>query len=177
MHEDYRDEKVKELRDQLTRFAPKTKKVEQAALTEKLYGEVESSRSYAFDYCCFRITNYRPEAPTRHSIASADLKHDLRLLIEDLSDSADISVSEVREPVHTVDELSKKFKVSTKTISRWRDAGLVSRRLLFGGRKRVGFLQSSVDQFVAKNRGKIKRGERFSQLSEDEKSEVGNCID
>ena len=26
MHEDYRDEKVKELRDQLTRFAPKTKK-------------------------------------------------------------------------------------------------------------------------------------------------------
>ena len=172
MHEDYRDEKVKELRDQLTRFAPKTKKVEQAALTEKLYGEVESDRSYAFDYCCFRITNYRPEVPTRHSIASADLKHDLRLLIEDLSDSADVSISEVREPVHTVDELSKKFKVSTKTISRWRDAGLVSRRLLFGGRKRVGFLQSSVDQFVAKNRGKIKRGERFSQLSEDEKSEM-----
>jgi RNA polymerase primary sigma factor/RNA polymerase sigma factor len=172
MHEDYRDEKIKELRDQLTRFAPKAKKVEQATLTEKLYGEVESDRSYAFDYCCFRITNYRPEVPTRHSIASADLKHDLRLLIEDLSDSADIAVSEVREPVHTVDELSRKFKVSTKTISRWRDAGLVSRRMLFGGRKRVGFLQSSVDQFVARNRGKIKRGERFSQLSEDEKSEM-----
>ena len=50
MHEDYRDEKIKELRDQLTRFAPKTKKVEQAALTEKLYGEVESDRSYAFLY-------------------------------------------------------------------------------------------------------------------------------
>ena len=74
--------------------------------------------------------------------------------------------------MHTVDELSRKFKVSTKTISRWRDAGLVSRRMLFGGRKRVGFLQSSVDQFVARNRGKIKRGERFSQLSEDEKSEM-----
>lgn len=172
MHEDYRDEKIKELRDQLTRFAPKTKKVEQAVLAEKLYCEVDSDRSYAFDYCCFRITNYRPEVPTRHSIASADLKHDLRLLIEDLSDSSDISVSEVMEPVHTVDELSKKFRVSTKTISRWRDAGLVSRRMLFGGRKRVGFLQSSVDQFVAKNRGKIKRGERFTQLSEDEKSEM-----
>ena len=172
MHEDYRDEKIKELRDQLTRFAPKAKKVEQSTLTEKLYGEIEPDRSYAFDYCCFRITNYRPEAPTRHSIASADLKHDLRLLIEDLSDSADIAVSEVGEPVHTVDELSRKFKVSTKTISRWRDAGLVSRRMLFGGRKRVGFLQSSVDQFVARNRGKIKRGERFSQLSEDEKSEM-----
>ncbi len=172
MHEDYRDAKIKELRDQLTRFAPQTKKIEQAGLTEKLYGEIEPDRTYAFDYVCFRITNYRPETPSRHSIASADLKHDLRLLIEDLSDSADVAVVDLVEPVHTVDDLSKMFSVSTKTISRWRDAGLVSRRLLFGGRKRVGFLHSSVERFVANNRDKIRRGERFSQLSDDEKSEM-----
>ncbi|MEE2938017.1 MAG: sigma-70 family RNA polymerase sigma factor [Planctomycetota bacterium] len=172
MHEEYRDSKIKELRGQLTRFAPKGKKVEQAALAEKLYSEIEPDRSYAFDYLCFRITNYRPETPSRHNIASADLKHDLRLLIEDLSDSADVAVTEVAEPVHTVDELSKLFSVSTKTISRWRDAGLVSRRLLFAGRKRVGFLHSSVERFVSQNRDKIRRGERFSQLSEDEKSEM-----
>jgi RNA polymerase primary sigma factor/RNA polymerase sigma factor len=172
MHEEYRDSKIKELRCQLTRFAPKGKKVEQAALAENLYSEIEPDRSYAFDYLCFRITNYRPETPSRHNIASADLKHDLRLLIEDLSDSADVAVTEVSEPVHTVDELSKLFSVSTKTISRWRDAGLVSRRLLFAGRKRVGFLHSSVERFVSQNRDKIRRGERFSQLSEDEKSEM-----
>jgi RNA polymerase sigma factor (sigma-70 family) len=172
MHEEYRDSKIKELRCQLTRFAPKGKKVEQAALAEKLYSEIEPDRSYAFDYLCFRITNYRPETPSRHNIASAHLKHDLRLLIEDLSDSADVAVTEVAEPVHTVDELSKLFSVSTKTISRWRDAGLVSRRLLFAGRKRVGFLHSSVERFVSQNRDKIRRGERFSQLSEDEKSEM-----
>ncbi len=172
MHEDYRDGKIKELRDQLTRFAPKAKKIEQAALAEKLYSEVEADRSYAFDYLCFRVTNYRPEQPSRVSVASSDLKHDLRLLIEDLSDSADLAITELSEPVHTVDELSKMFSVSTKTISRWRDAGLVSRRLLFGGRKRVGFLHSSVERFVGSNRDKIRRGERFSQLSEDEKSEI-----
>ena len=32
------------------------------------------------------------------------------------------------------------FNVSTKTISRWRQQGLVSRRFVFDGRKRVGFL-------------------------------------
>ena len=172
MHEEYRDEKIKELRDQLTRFAPKAKKVEQAALAEKLYAEIESDRTYAFDYLCFRVTNYRPDKPSRHSIAAPDLKHDLRLLIEDLSDSADIAITEVPEPVHTVEELSKMFNVSTKTISRWRTSGLVSRRLLFGGRKRVGFLHSSVERFVNDNRDKIRRGERFSQLSDDEKSEM-----
>jgi RNA polymerase sigma factor (sigma-70 family) len=172
MHEDYRDAKIKELRDQLTRFAPKGKKIEQASFAEKLYVEIEPDRPYAFDYLCFRITNYRPETASRHSIASADLKHDLRLLIEDLSDSANVAVAEVAEPVHTVDELSKMFRVSTKTISRWRDSGLVSRRLLFGGRKRVGFLHSSVERFVSNNRDKIRRGERFSQLTDDEKSEM-----
>ncbi len=172
MHEDYRDAKIKELRDQLTRFAPKAKKVEQVNLAEKLYGEIDVDRPYAFDYVCFRITNYRPETPSRCSISSANLKHDLRLLIEDLSDSADIAVAEIPEQVHTVEELSRMFSVSTKTISRWRDSGLVSRRLLFGGRKRVGFLQSSVDRFVSSNRDKIRRGERFSQLSDDEKSEI-----
>ena len=172
MHADYRDTKMKELRDQLSRFAPKKKKLEQAALAEKLFVEIEDDRSYAFDYVCFRITNYRPETPSRHNIASADLKHDLRLLIEDLSDSADVAVTEVPEQVHTVEELSKMFSVSTKTISRWRDAGLVSRRMLFGGRKRVGFLHSSVERFVSNNRDKIRRGERFSQLTEDEKSEM-----
>ncbi len=53
----------------------------------------------------------------------------------------------------TVEELSQLFKVSTKTISRWRQQGLVSRRFVFDGRKRVGFLKSSVDTFVARNDG------------------------
>ena len=172
MHEEYRDEKLKDLRTQLCRFTPKAKRIEQAALAEKVYTEIEDERTYSFDYVCFRITNYRPEKASRHNIEPANLKHDLRLLIEDLTDSADVSIADFSEPVHTVDDLSKLFSVSTKTISRWRDAGLVSRRLLFGSRKRVGFLHSSVESFVANNREKIRRGERFSQLSEDEKSEM-----
>ena len=172
MHQDYRDAKIKELRDQQTRFAPKQKKIEQAALAEKLMSEVMEDRTYSFDYVCFRVTNYRPDNASRHNVASSDLKHDLRLLIEDLSDSSDIAVEEVAEQVHTVEELSKMFHVATKTISRWRRSGLVSRKLIFDGRKRVGFLHSSVDHFISNHRDKVRRGERFSQLSEDEKSEI-----
>lgn len=171
MHDNYRDAKIKDLRDQL-RFNQKTKLIEQAAAAETLLSEIEDDRNYAYDFLCFRITNYRSDRSSRHNIASADLTHDLRLLIEDLSELADLSVEEIAEQVHTVQDLSRQFNVSTKTISRWREAGLVSRRLLFGGRKRVGFLNSSVEQFVSRNKAKIQRGERFSQLSEDEKSEI-----
>lgn len=172
MHTDYRDEKIKELRDQLTRFAPQAKKVAQAAAAESLLGEIEDDRHYAADYLTFRITNFRPESSTRHNIASGDVRHDLRLLIEDLSESADLSVEDLPERVHTVADLSKMFHVSTKTISRWRESGLVARKLNFGARKRVGFLHSSVERFAASNRDKVRRGERFSQLSEDEKGEI-----
>jgi len=76
------------------------------------------------------------------------------------------------ERVLTVEELSKLFKVSTKTISRWRQQGLVSRRFVFDGRKRVGFLQSSVDRFVAGNEDCVHRGSRFSQLSDHEREMI-----
>ncbi len=172
MHEHYRDSKLKELRDQLVRFAPKAQKVEQAARAEQLLGEIEADRSYAYDYLCYRITNYRPQEASRHTLAAADAISDLRQLVEDLSESAAVSVTEVDEPVHSVEDLSRMFNVSTKTINRWRDAGLIGRKFLFGNRRRVGFLHSTVERFTAGNRERIRRGERFSQVSEDEKGEM-----
>jgi RNA polymerase sigma factor (sigma-70 family) len=171
MNQEYRHDGLKELRTQL-RFAPRIKKLEQALRAETLLSEIESTRQYSLDYLCYRITDYRPEQASRQTIAGTDVVHDLRLFIEDVTDDADIGIDEAGEPVHTVDQLSRNLNVSTKTISRWRDQGLVSRRFIVDGRKRVGFLQSSVDRFVASNRERVKRGERFSQLSDDERGEI-----
>jgi RNA polymerase primary sigma factor/RNA polymerase sigma factor len=99
-------------------------------------------------------------------------RHDLRLFVEDVSDAADLHFDEAGEPVHTVDDLSRLFNVSTKTIARWRDQGLVGRRFLVAGKKRVGFLKSSVDRFVAKNRERIARGEKFSQVTPEEREQI-----
>jgi len=99
---------------------------------------------------CYRIADYRPQTAAGVVVPGKDVVHDLRLFVEDVSDSANVHAEDAGEPVHTVDELSKMFNVSTKTISRWREQGLVSRRFVFDGkRKRVGFLRSSVDRFVA----------------------------
>jgi len=172
MHQDYRDEKISQLRDQLGRFAPRAKQLQHAARAEALLNEIEPKRKYAYDFLCFRVTEYRPEQPTRHTIAGVDARHDLRFLIEDLSEAAELSVEEAGEPVHSVEDLSRMFNVSTKTISRWRDQGLVSRVWMVEGRRRVGFLHSSVERFVELNRNKVQRGKQFSQLTEDEKGEI-----
>ena len=72
------------------------------------------------------------------------------------------------EEVLSIEDLAQQFNVSTKTISRWRDHGLVAQRVVINGRKRVGFLTSAVDRFVHENPARIRRGSRFSQLSGDE---------
>ena len=92
-------------------------------------------------------------------------------MVEDLSDAVALNAEAVGEQVFTVDELAKQFNVSTKTISRWRALGLVSRRLVFDGRKRVGFLRSSVDRFVKNNPVRVERGAKFSQLTDEQRAD------
>ncbi|MCP4774803.1 MAG: RNA polymerase subunit sigma-70, partial [Planctomycetaceae bacterium] len=173
MHSDYKCDSIRDLRDQQVRFAPRDKKIEQVDCAEKLLRDIQLDRDYNFEFVCFRITGFRPEKSAIVKIKGENLRHDLHCFIEDLSDSANVSAEEFGQPVHTVDDLSKMFNVSTKTISRWRQQGLVSRKFIFnGGRRRVGFLHTSVDQFIKRNRQKVKRGARFSQLRKTDKDEI-----
>jgi RNA polymerase primary sigma factor len=172
MHTGYKSSIVKQLRDQQVRFAPRDKKLAQVDRAEQLLTEIDPERTYSYEYLCFRITEYRPDSSTNQNVSGEQAKHDLRLFVEDVSDSANVRVEDVPEPVHTVEDLSKLFNVSTKTISRWREQGLVSRRFIFDGRKRVGFLNSSVERFVSNNRDRVERGERFSQLTDRERAEI-----
>jgi len=172
MHAEYRSFVVRQLRDQQVRYAPREKKLEQVNRAERLLGEIVPEREYTYEYLCFRITGYRPDANPQLIVRGEDVQHDLRMFIEDVSDAANLRIEDAGESVHTVEELSGLFHVSTKTIARWRQQGLVSRRFLFDRRKRVGFLQSSVEQFVANNVERVRRGERFSQLTERERGEI-----
>lgn len=170
MHTDYQNPGIRELRDQQVRFAPREKKIEQADRAEQLLGELEPSKVYPYDYVCYRVTDFRPDSYPSLKVTGQEAIHDLRLLIEDLTDVVDLKADAAEEPVLTVEEVSKRFNVSTKTVSRWRQMGLVSRRFLFDGRKRVGFLESSVEQFVKQHGDRVKRGSRFSQLDDEERA-------
>jgi RNA polymerase primary sigma factor/RNA polymerase sigma factor len=172
MQREYLSPTICDLCDQQIRFAPRPKKLQQVEAAERLIGEVDPDKTYPYEYVCFRITGFRPEGSPPAKIQGTDLLHDLRLFVEDLSDSADMAADNIGEQVLTVEELAKQFNVSTKTISRWRELGLVSRRLVFDGRKRVGFLRSSVDRFVKNNHERVARGARFSQLTDEQRQDI-----
>lgn len=170
---EYTSNALRQLRDQQVRFATREVKIEQVERAENLLNEIDPDRTYSYEYLRYRITDYRPETEGIGDTMSGDeAHHDLRLFVEDVSEAANLKAEEAGEPILTIDDLSEMFNVSTKTISRWRNKGLVSRRFIVDGRKRVGFLSSSVDRFVKGNRDRVARGEKFSQLSESEKADI-----
>ncbi len=176
MHQDYKNPVIRWLRDrQLTALSReeilREDVVQQIEAAERFIVGLKADENYAAAQVVSQIIGQSlPEAGNR-KIASADLLHDIRLFVEDLSDAVAINAEAVGEPVFTVDELAKQFNVSTKTISRWRALGLVSRRLVFDGRKRVGFLRSSVDRFVKNNPIRVERGAKFSQLTDEQRAD------
>ena len=168
----FRHPAMKQFTDQQVRFAPQERKLEQLNRAESLLDEIESGREYPYQYVCFRITEYRPDAYPDLVLEGDDLTHDLLLFIEELSASANIPLADAGEPVLTVEQVSQQYNISTKTVNRWRERGLVSRRFLVEGRKRVGFLLSSVERFVSAHASEVNRGSKFSQLSDEEKDEI-----
>lgn len=172
MSANFKHPALKQLTEQQSRYAPIEKRLEQMNRAEKLLAQVESGQSYRYQDLSEQLTGYRSEKYPDLSIDGDDLLHDLPLFVEGLSASSKLPVEQAGEPVFTVNDLSEKYNVSTKTVDRWRKRGLVSRRFLFGNRSRVGFLSSSVDRFVNENESEIHRSSRFSQISDAEKQEM-----
>jgi len=150
---------LKQLADQQVRFAPPARRREQQARAEKLLSEIDAAKQYPYQYICFRVTEFRPNAFPDLLIDGSDLQHDLRQMIDALA-------------VVTLDEISKRWNVSTKTIRRWGKLGLVGRKDVIEGKQQLAFTRSVIDRFLSKHPDRVQRGGRFSQMSEAEREEI-----
>jgi RNA polymerase sigma factor (sigma-70 family) len=164
---------LKELTEQQTRFAPAARRQEQVARAQKLIAETEPTRNYPYQYVCFRVTDYRSDAYADLLIPGSELKHDLELFVRLVERSLPaVPVEQTVEPVLTLEEVSKKFRVSTKTISRWRVRGLTARRVKVNGRSQLAFPRSVVEKFVNEHNDLVEKGAKFSHLTDGEKDGI-----
>jgi len=156
------------------RFTPKKQRQKQLDNAEQLLSLVDKSREYSFEFVCFKITGFRPKgAAAQELVKGGELADDLLIFISKLSGQIGESAGEQGQKVYAIEELSAKLGVSTKTVNRWRKRGLAARKFVFGdGKKRLGFLQSAVDKFFGQCPEAVKKAERFSRLSGEEKKQI-----
>ena len=175
MNSSYKSQLLRNLCDQQLATATREQLIAVADRAETLISKLDANAEMGFAAISQRLIGCPDRIDSTISneqLTKQILQHDLRLLAEDFTDAANVNSDEVIEPVYTVKTLGTHLQVSSKTISRWRNNGLVSRKIIIDGRKRVAFLASTVDRFVAKNRHRVERGERFSQLSKSEKMDI-----
>jgi len=156
------------------RFTPEKKRLKQLDAAEKLFAIIDSEKEYPFEFVCFRITGFHPKGPVAEELIKGDeLLDDLRIFISKLSGKLARPASEQSQKICTIEELAKTTRVSTKTIYRWRKQGLIARRYIFDdGRKRYGFLQSTVDKFLKANPDLITKAKSFSRLTDTQKQRI-----
>jgi RNA polymerase sigma factor (sigma-70 family) len=164
---------LRELTDQQVRFAPPARRQEQVTRAEGLLAEIDPARVYPYQWVCFKLTDFRSDAYPDLLIPGDAVKHDLALFALKLERSLPpLPIELAAEPMLTLEEVSKRFNVSTKTVSRWRLQGLAARRVIRDGRKQLGFPESAVCTFAAGHAEQVKRGARFSHLTDNEKDAI-----
>jgi len=147
--------------DQQVRFAPPTRRLAQITRAEKLLSEIDPSKNYPYSLFANRLTDYRPTSYPDLVIDGVALQHDLCLFMTELAQSIPaMPLEKMKEPVLTLDQMSKRLNVSTKTINRWRQRGLVGLPILTRPTP-AGIPSSLVEPFLAANQDRVDRADAF----------------
>ncbi|MBN1975186.1 MAG: sigma-70 family RNA polymerase sigma factor [Sedimentisphaerales bacterium] len=156
------------------RFTPPEKRRKQLDAAEELFGIIDKDKEYPFEFVCFRITGFHLKSAIGSEIIKGEnLLEDLRIFITRLSGQIARTIPEVSEKVYTYEELAEKFKVSKKTIYRWRKQGLIGEKFIFKkGTRRFGFLESSVEQFIQAHPDLVGKAEKYERLTIEEKKQI-----
>jgi RNA polymerase primary sigma factor len=169
----YLNKPMEELARELVAGLARLKK-DYADSAEELANIVDPANEYPHEFVVFRLTGYRPAtgAP-RMPLKGGTLQADLLTLILDVCDSVALRTSEYGQKISRVEDLMSRFRVCSKTVHRWMRGGLVARRLVFpDGRRRLAFLESSVESFVGRRGAGIQRSIRFSQMTPQERGDI-----
>ena len=154
-------------------FTPQELRFAQLDAAEELLLDIDPAKAYPFGFIVFRITGYHPKRIDQELLTGLALQHDLGLLVEQVSDTLDLRQDSQPQPVLSIDEVTERFNVTSKTIQRWRRRGLGARIFTFpDGKRRVGFLLSTVERFFASHRDQVAHAGNFSIVTENEKSQI-----
>ncbi|UCE50173.1 MAG: sigma-70 family RNA polymerase sigma factor [Phycisphaerales bacterium] len=156
------------------RFTPEKKRRKQLDAAEQLFAIIDPDKEYPFEFVFFRITGFNLKSPDGGELIKGDqLLEDLRIFISKLGGKLARPIAEQTETIYTVAELADRIGVSTKTIYRWRKRGLIPRKYIFpDGIRRLGFLQSKVDDFIKVKPGLVGKAKGFDRLTDKQKQQI-----
>ncbi|MDX9911064.1 MAG: hypothetical protein RBS39_04460 [Phycisphaerales bacterium] len=155
------------------RFAPKAAILRAVESAELLAGQVDASAAYPIDFVVFRLTGYRPDAAPDVILTGADLLADLGVLAEHLSHRANLTEADLSDASLGIDDLTRRWNVSRKTVERLRRQGLVGVRVRGErGRERTAFRVPAVEAFERAHAEALSGARAFTRLSHEQEHAI-----
>ena len=168
----YRCAELAQLAHELT-LAPLRHRLRQLAGIRRIIGLLDSEREYPYSLICFHITGYRPRRGADVLLSGRDIIEDVVELAERLTAPHPLPDEAADGRLYEPEALAVRFRVSTKTISRWRKRGLPACWYAAPGEKpRLAVAERDVERFVGRNREAIRRGASFQLMSREEKERI-----
>ncbi len=161
----FRCQPLKSLTAQLL-FAPPDVRQDQVRRAEKLHDEIDGQANYSLEFLKYRITGYRDADSTDVIMPGQEILPDLRLMIDRVSASAPFPL-DTDEAMETPEEAAARLGVSTKTLSRWRQAGLRWRWIKRADNRKPGvvFTREALDVFAKSQGERVTAAATFTQMS------------
>jgi RNA polymerase primary sigma factor len=172
----YRCQEISQLAHELT-LSPLRHRLRQVRGIQRGIELVDPSREYPYSFVCFQITGYRPRRTADSLLGGTDLIADLVKLLDDLTVATPLPAQFARGRLYDTDAMARRFRVSTKTVSRWRERGLAGCWYAQengdgDARPRLAFSERMIESFVNRNESLVRRGSAFQVMSTEEKSYI-----
>lgn len=168
----YTNPTFRRIRDRLLRDGSVEEIHDSVERAEKLFYEVDRARVDSVVELSKSLSGEAGADLGGTTASGEDIRRDLGLFVEDLSHAHPRPAEDMDQAVLSVQDAARRFRVSAKTISRWRRDNLAGRYFLIDGRKCIGFLQSSISRFVENHPRVIERAARFRHLSDDQRQHI-----
>jgi len=126
--------------------------------------DLDPAQSYPVAWFTFRL-GLTIEPDPAAMVKGSELLTDLSALVETLTDSARFTRADVSEGWQTLDDLAKSWKVSRKTVDRYRKKGLLAWRIRDHHNKPVLLIEPGhAADFAVRNQGSMARAAGFDRI-------------
>jgi RNA polymerase primary sigma factor len=148
------------------RFAPAQTLRRQLTRARKFAAEIDPERNYPEEWVVFRVTGYRPQEAQEGVIVGQALLGDISALVERLSAAAQLRPADLAPGQHlTAPELERRWRVSRKSLDRYRRQGLIALRVLGEDqRPRLVFPLDDIARFEARLKDRLRDAAAYSRL-------------
>ncbi|MFM7051483.1 MAG: hypothetical protein ACKOYN_05030 [Planctomycetota bacterium] len=134
--------------------------------------EIDPACEYALADTIERIVGARVGLGAGEVVMGRELRANLATLVLDLSERLALDGGEREGGAATPDEIAAEIGVATKTLQRWRAAGLCAHWVREGGKPRVAIYRASLREFAALHPAEFDRARNFRRFDALERAEL-----